>query len=215
MTEIRPERCMPPEFPVPSIVDYRPNSTLVSPRTSCPRRNFPSIDFHGHPGRLLGSDGLSALVSSLDALNVRLMVSADNLSGDGCSTRSALTDQSRTRIASRVGGHQFQRRRTRLGGTGHRAARRRPESGRRRRGRDQRRVSASAPRRTARGCSIDDPDLDPIWDACARLKFPVFIHTADPQEFFEPIDLHNERWLELSLFADRRYPADRAPRSKS
>jgi predicted TIM-barrel fold metal-dependent hydrolase len=59
---------------------------------------------------------------------------------------------------------------------------------------------------------LDDPELDPIWDACARLKLPVFIHTADPQEFFEPIDYSNERWLELSLFPDRRYPPDRYPR---
>ena len=58
---------------------------------------------------------------------------------------------------------------------------------------------------------IDDPELDPIWDACARLNLPVFIHTADPQEFFKPIDNHNERWLELALFGDRRYPQDRFP----
>jgi predicted TIM-barrel fold metal-dependent hydrolase len=58
---------------------------------------------------------------------------------------------------------------------------------------------------------IDDPELDPIWDACARLKLPVFIHTADPQEFFQPIDYSNERWLELALFGDRRYPQDRYP----
>jgi predicted TIM-barrel fold metal-dependent hydrolase len=39
----------------------------------------------------------------------------------------------------------------------------------------------------------------------------VFIHTADPQEFFQPIDVTNERWLELSLFPERRYPSDRFP----
>ena len=33
---------------------------------------------------------------------------------------------------------------------------------------------------------------------------PAFIHTAEPQEFFQPLDYKNERWLELSLFADRR-----------
>ena len=55
---------------------------------------------------------------------------------------------------------------------------------------------------------IDDPVLDPIWQAAARLKLPVFIHTADPQEFWQPIDFSNERWLELALFPGRRYGAD-------
>jgi predicted TIM-barrel fold metal-dependent hydrolase len=51
---------------------------------------------------------------------------------------------------------------------------------------------------------IDDPDLDKFWEACARLGVTVFVHTAEPQEFFSPLDMQNERWLELSLFADRR-----------
>jgi predicted TIM-barrel fold metal-dependent hydrolase len=59
--------------------------------------------------------------------------------------------------------------------------------------------------------TLDDPELDPIWQTAARLNVAVLIHTADPQEFFQPLDLQNERWLEMSLFGDRRYPANRYP----
>src|SRR5439155_19585453 len=52
---------------------------------------------------------------------------------------------------------------------------------------------------------VDDPELDPVWATCARLNVPVLIHVADPQAFFEPLDYTNERWLELSLYADRRH----------
>jgi len=58
---------------------------------------------------------------------------------------------------------------------------------------------------------IDDPALDPVWQAAARLNFPVFIHTADPQEFWQPIDMKNERWLELALFPSRRYSPETSP----
>ncbi|MFP3947593.1 MAG: amidohydrolase family protein, partial [Longimicrobiales bacterium] len=51
---------------------------------------------------------------------------------------------------------------------------------------------------------VDDPEMDPIWETLARLDVPAFIHTAEPQEFFEPLDYENERWLELALFPDRR-----------
>jgi predicted TIM-barrel fold metal-dependent hydrolase len=58
---------------------------------------------------------------------------------------------------------------------------------------------------------LDDPVLDPIWQAAARLRLPVFIHTADPAEFFQPIDYNNERWLELALFPGRRFPPEQYP----
>ena len=47
-------------------------------------------------------------------------------------------------------------------------------------------------------------ELAPIWETAARLNIPVIIHTAEPQEFFKPLDTRNERWLELALFANRR-----------
>jgi predicted TIM-barrel fold metal-dependent hydrolase len=58
---------------------------------------------------------------------------------------------------------------------------------------------------------LDDPELDPVWETAARLNIPIFIHTADPQEFFQPINYQNERWLELALYPDRRYPASQFP----
>jgi uncharacterized protein len=45
--------------------------------------------------------------------------------------------------------------------------------------------------------AVDDPRLDPIWEACARLGVPVLIHTADPAPFWQPKDENNERLYEL------------------
>src|SRR6476646_7114299 len=48
MTEVRPERCQAPEFPPPSIVDYRPKSTLVTDEHLVPKAKFPVVDLHAH-----------------------------------------------------------------------------------------------------------------------------------------------------------------------
>ena len=45
--------------------------------------------------------------------------------------------------------------------------------------------------------AIDDPRLDPVWEECGRLGIPVFIHVADPEAFFHPINASNERYEEL------------------
>jgi uncharacterized protein len=52
---------------------------------------------------------------------------------------------------------------------------------------------------------LDDPELAPVWEKAADLNIPVFIHVADPSEFFKPLDFTNERWLEQALYRDRRY----------
>jgi predicted TIM-barrel fold metal-dependent hydrolase len=53
--------------------------------------------------------------------------------------------------------------------------------------------------------TLDDPELDVVWQTAARLRIPVFIHVGDPPEFFEPLDFTNERWLEMALSANRRF----------
>src|SRR5262245_10631403 len=81
-TETRPGSCATPEFPPPSIVDYRPRSTLVTAEHMVPKAKFPAIDIHGHVGPALASaDGINRIISAMDALNLRVFVSADNSSG--------------------------------------------------------------------------------------------------------------------------------------
>jgi len=55
MTEIRPRSCMGPEEAAPSILDYRPRSTLIVPAHVVKKARYPAIDFHGHPQGMLGS----------------------------------------------------------------------------------------------------------------------------------------------------------------
>jgi predicted TIM-barrel fold metal-dependent hydrolase len=214
MTEVRPGNCQAPTMPPPSIVDYRPHSTLVTPAHPIQKARFPAVDFHGHPGsRIMSGDALAAMMGELDNLNVRIMVAADNVSGarlqQAEQTIKASPYKDRVRV---LAGIDFRD----VGpGWAQKAVQQLEadvEAGAVGVGEISKSLGLSITKRDGSRLRIDDPELDPVWDACARLNLPVFIHTADPQEFFEPIDNHNERWLELALFPGRRYPADRFPR---
>jgi uncharacterized protein len=175
---------------------------------------YPAIDFHGHPQGMLGSvESLARLGSDLDGLNVRMIIVANNVSGDALK-RMIATINSSPAMKERVrvlAGINFQN----VGpGWAARAVAQLEAD-----------VAAGAvgigeiPKdfgqtiRKADGSrlKLDDPALDPIWQAAARLRLPVFIHTGDPQEFYEPIDYTNERWLELELFPGRRVDPARHP----
>jgi predicted TIM-barrel fold metal-dependent hydrolase len=58
---------------------------------------------------------------------------------------------------------------------------------------------------------VDDPRLDPLWNAAAELKLPVLVHVADPVAFFDPLDERNERWDELHAHSDWQFPAPPFP----
>jgi predicted TIM-barrel fold metal-dependent hydrolase len=49
---------------------------------------------------------------------------------------------------------------------------------------------------------VDDRRFDPMWEACAAHRLPVYIHVSDPEAFFLPIDCTNERWDELGHHPD-------------
>lgn len=60
--------------------------------------------------------------------------------------------------------------------------------------------------------AIDDPRLEPMWAACARLGIPVSIHSGDPKAFWLPVDPNNERFDELKdhpnwAFGGGKFPA--------
>ena len=213
-TEVRPGRCMAPSAPPPSILDYRPRATLVVPRHMKPAAKYPAIDWHGHPDELLESAaGLASMGASLDSLNVRLIVVANNISGDELVRDIALVNAS-PKMKDRVrflAGIDFNGVGPGWSAKAIAQLERDVAAGAVGVGEISKRLGLSIKKADGSRLRIDDPELDPIWDACARLNLPVFIHTADPAQFFQPVDYTNERWLELSLFPGRRYPPDRYP----
>ena len=213
-TEIRPRLCQAPTLPPPSIVDYRPRSTLVAPDRTVPKPKFPAIDFHGHPGaQLQSAEALAQFGPVLDGIGVRLMVVANTVSGEALTRGVALVKasapmQDRVRFLTgidfrNVGPGWAEKAVAQLEADAAAGAVGVGEIGKG--------LGLSTKKADGSRLAIDDPALDPVWQACARLKLPVFLHTADPQEFWQPIDFQNERWLELALFPSRRYPGEQYP----
>jgi len=209
----RPGEGRAPEFPPPSIIDYKPRTTLKVAEHKVPKAKFPVIDIHSHQPTPITPEQFDKVVQGMDANNLRILI---NLSGGyGDRLRQGLDAVAKSPHRDRmvlfanvnfegVGTPGWsQKAAAQLEGdikAGARGLKIFKDLGLRIRKADGSRLK------------VDDPDLDPIWEVCGRLGVPVLIHTAEPQEFFEPIDVKNERWLELALFRDRRYPAGEFPR---
>jgi predicted TIM-barrel fold metal-dependent hydrolase len=204
-TGTRPGSCQAPELPAPSILDYRPKSTLVTAQHPVPKAKFPAIDVHGHPGNLTTPESINRVVAEMDKLNLRMMVVAENVSGDRLARTlqalSASPHRDRFRVMSgvdfrNVGPGWAERAVTQLEAD--------VKAGAVGVGEISKAFGLNIRKPDGSRLKVDDPSLDALWQAFARLDVPVFMHTAEPQEFFQPLDYTNERWLELALFPSRR-----------
>ncbi|HSG46548.1 MAG TPA: amidohydrolase family protein [Longimicrobiales bacterium] len=206
-TALAAQRPIPePRLPPPSITEYRPESTLVVPEHRVPRAKFPAVDFHGHPPTLDNPGAIREVVSAMDDLNLQVMVQARGSSGE--SLRRQIRAVRNAGYADRFVFFTTLDLRDVGPGSGARIAAQLEAD-----------VAAGAvgigeigkgfglTTRKADGTRLqmDDPELDIVWETAGRLGIPVFIHTGDPAEFFEPLDYTNERWLELAIFPSRRF----------
>jgi predicted TIM-barrel fold metal-dependent hydrolase len=210
MTEFRHLQCAPPASPAPTILDYRPRSTVVAKAHLVPKAKFPVVDVHSHTTAT--AENMPKLIGEMDALNLRVLV---NLSGGGAAQVKEKVDainaspyKDRFRVFANVdwenaGAPGWQekaladlRQAVKNGAIGLKVFKE---------------LGLSNKKFDGTLLKVDDPVLDPIWDLAGELNIPVIIHTAEPQEFFSPLDNHNERWLELNIFQGRYRPQDRYP----
>ncbi len=194
-----------------ALADFQPKSMLVIPEHKIARAKYPVIDVHTHVGGALrvrpgtpNPASLPQIVSWMDQLNLQLMLNLTGGHGDALARNIASLDRKFSgRFYSCV-----QPDWTRVHEPGYAAWQaadlaRAKQAGAvglkilKNLGLTVRENGPSSPL-----VKLDDPRFDPMWDAAGKLNLPVFIHIADPDAFFTPVDRFNERWDELGNHPD-------------
>jgi uncharacterized protein len=201
----RPAEGRQPEFKPPTIRDYKPKSQLVTLQHPVPRAKYPVIDIHSHQPTPISDAEFGRVMKGMEENNLRVLVNLSGSSGDRLrrgveAIRHGKYSDRMVLFANVDFGN--------IGpGSGAKAAKQLEED-----------IKAGAAglkvfkdlgmfdrKSDGSRLRVDDPELGPIWETCARMNVPVLIHVAEPAAFFEPLDYSNERWLELSLYPDRRH----------
>ena len=202
----RPAEGREPEFKPPTIREYKPKAQLVAPQHLVPRAKFPVVDIHSHQRTPISPDEFDRVMKGMEANNLQILVNLSGGFGDqlrrGAEALKASKYKDRMVLFANInfGGSVGP-------GFGAKAARQLD---------DDLKAGAMGLKifkdlgmfvRKASGdrLPVDDPELDAVWETCARNNVPVLIHIAEPPAFFEPLDYTNERWLELALYPDRRH----------
>ena len=163
----------------PSIVDYRPKSTLVTVEHKVPKAKFPVIDIHSHQGNLT-PDSMKRLVETMDPLNLRVLTLADNISGARLVQTIAAIDASPYKDGFRVlAGINFQNVGPGWADRAIQQLRADIKAGALGVGEVGKQFGLRVTKPDGSRLKVDDPEIDPLWDEFAKLDVPAFIHTAD------------------------------------
>ena len=186
---------------------YDPVSTLVVPEHIPTRAKFPFIDVHNHQRNMADQD-LSKLIQVMDTLNMKVMVNLSGRSGDYLqkSVKNASAAYPGRFIVfanvefSGIGNDGWTENAVKQletdvknGANGLKIFKN---------------LGFNVKDKEGKRVPVDDPRLDAIWAKCGELKIPILIHTADPKSFWDPLDEHNERWLEIVTHPGRKRGPD-------
>ncbi|WP_396127654.1 amidohydrolase family protein [Algoriphagus halophytocola] len=199
-----------------SFEEYNPPSTLKVPEHPVQRAKFPFVDIHSHQGGI-NKEKIDQLVAEMDELNMGVLV---NLSGRGFGRGDSNSQQEY--IKSMIGefnthapGRFMVFTNLNFAGFGDenwtRIAVKELEE-------DVAAGASGLKIYKSLGLNVNDvngnrvpvnhPDLDAVWAKAGELGIPVIIHSADPAQFWQPMDANNERWLELKTHPRRQRGAE-------
>ena len=185
-----------------SFEDYSPISSLVTDFNNPKKAKFPFVDIHNHQFDMPVKN-LSDLVTEMDSLNMAFMV---NLSGFRGKYLNMCLDNIKKNAPTRLGvfvnlnwenidSSDFVEENIKIlndakinGAIGLKI---------------YKSLGLTDTDSNGQRIRIDDPRLDPIWEECGKIGFPILIHSAEPASFWKPKDKFNERWLELKQKPNR------------
>ena len=216
-----------PEKPTMDFEKYDPKSTLVVPEHHPTKARYPFIDVHNHQWRVPEQD-LAKLYREMDSLNMTVMINLSGKSyketpgkvnGDFDVQDNAYLVRSVEKVKQSGAKRLMFFTNLSFVGFGE------PDWTKNAVAELEKDVEAGAcglkiykdlgiwfKDEKGKIIPVDDPRLDPVWAKCGELGIPVIIHTADPKSFWDDMDEHNERWLELATHPDRKRSAkDPAP----
>jgi predicted TIM-barrel fold metal-dependent hydrolase len=194
----------------PTIQEYQPKSTLVTPEHIPQRAKYPFVDIHSHHWNPT-AEYVDKLVKEMDTINLRVLVNLSGGTGESLKKTLAVMKgryPNRFVVFANLSYDDLN-----TPGYGKRAAARLEQDVKN--GAQGLKIfkNYGMELKYANGerVHVDDPEFDPVWEKCGELKIPVLIHIAEPSAFFDPWDYHNERWEELREFPQRARPTSKYP----